>query len=139
MRLETRFLTNNPCYKTNRDIEVRGLMLHSVGVNQPDPMVFIRSWDKPDYDRACVHGFMAGDAYITLPCMEKVGRAKRLARRRKRKQHAHRDRDDGAAGDTVHRRRYIQGPGPQSRDGVCPEDDSDRCGAVRDAVRLSSP
>jgi hypothetical protein len=78
VKLETRFLTNNPCYKTNRDIEVRGLMLHSVGVNQPDPMVFIRSWDKPDYDRACVHGFIgAGDVYITLPCMEKVGRAKR--------------------------------------------------------------
>lgn len=45
-------------------------MLHSVGVNQPDASVFIRSWNSPSFKSACVHGFIdanSGTVYQTLP------------------------------------------------------------------------
>lgn len=78
MNLHQRFLTNNPCYKAGRTIAVQGLMLHSVGCPQPDPQVFIRLWDKADYDRACVHGFIGlAEAYETLPMLETPGKARR--------------------------------------------------------------
>lgn len=74
----TRYMTNNPCYKQGWSIQVQGLMLHSVGVPQPDPLVFIRQFDKADYDRACVHGFIgAVETYITLPILETPGEAMR--------------------------------------------------------------
>lgn len=74
----TRYMTNNPCYKQGRTIQVQGLMLHSVGVPQPDPLVFIRQFDKASYDRACVHGFIGADeTYITLPILETPGKAMR--------------------------------------------------------------
>lgn len=78
MNITTRYLKNNPCYKSGRIIAVKGLMLHSVGVPQPDPMVFIRSWDRESYKTACVHGFIGEDeSFITLPCMETPGKAMR--------------------------------------------------------------
>lgn len=78
MNLITKYMTKNPCYTTGRTITVKGLMLHSVGCPQPDPLVFIRNWDKPSFDTACVHGFIGEhDAYITLPCMETAGKAMR--------------------------------------------------------------
>lgn len=74
----TRYLTKNPCYKQGRVIAVKGLMFHSVGVGQPDPLVFIRQFDNPLYDRACVHGFVGADeTYITLPCLVNPGQAMR--------------------------------------------------------------
>ena len=74
----TRYLTKNPCYKQGRVIQVKGLMFHSVGVGQPDPLVFIRQFDNPLYDRACVHGFVGADeTYITLPCLVNPGQAMR--------------------------------------------------------------
>lgn len=74
----TKYMTSNPCYKQGRTIQVQGLMLHSVGVPQPDPLVFIRQFDKANYDRACVHGFIGADeTYITLPILETPGRAMR--------------------------------------------------------------
>ena len=74
----TRYLTKNPCYKQGRVIDVKGLMFHSVGVNQPDPMVFIKQFDNAFYDRACVHGFVGADeTYITLPCLINPGQAMR--------------------------------------------------------------
>lgn len=74
----TRYLTKNPCYKQGRVIRVEGLMFHSVGVGQPDPLVFIRQFDNPLYDRACVHGFVGSDeTYITLPCLVTPGQAMR--------------------------------------------------------------
>lgn len=67
----TEYLTRNPCYRKKTSIKVEGLMLHSVGCPQPDPKVFIRKWNSEDYNRACVHGFIADDkVYITLPCLE---------------------------------------------------------------------
>ena len=73
-----RYLTQNPCYKAGKTIAVKGLMLHSIGTPQPDPLVFIRNWNRADYDRACVHGFIGRDSvYITLPCTETPGKAMR--------------------------------------------------------------
>lgn len=78
MNLITKYLTNNPCYKKGLTIKVKGLMLHSVGVNQPNPLVFVNSWNKSSFSDACVHGFIGiDDVYITLPCMEKSGVAHR--------------------------------------------------------------
>ncbi len=63
-------LTKNPCYTANEKIEVKGLMLHSVGVNQQSALPFINIWNSPSYSRACVHGFIDGNTgtvYQTLP------------------------------------------------------------------------
>lgn len=76
MQIVTQYLTKNPCYKENRAISVKGLMLHSVGCPQPNPEVFVKNWDKSTC-KVCVHGFI-GDtkAYITLPCLEKTSTSK---------------------------------------------------------------
>ena len=74
----TRYVTKNPCYQQGRTIQVQGLMLHSIGTPQPDPMVLIRAFDSPSYDRACVHGFIGKDeTYLTLPVLETPGQAMR--------------------------------------------------------------
>lgn len=70
MNLIEHFLSKNPCYKAGKTIAVKGLMLHSVGCPQPNAMAFINSWDREDFDRACVHGFIDGNngtVYQTLP------------------------------------------------------------------------
>ena len=70
MKLIESILTKNPCYTAGRKITVKGLMLHSVGCNQPKASVFINSWNSASYDRACVHGFIDandGTIYQTLP------------------------------------------------------------------------
>lgn len=70
MNLIQSFLTNNPCYTCGRTITPKGLMLHSVGCPQPSAAVFVKNWNRADYDRACVHGFIdanTGDIYQTLP------------------------------------------------------------------------
>ncbi|MGC2873756.1 N-acetylmuramoyl-L-alanine amidase family protein [Ihubacter sp. mB4P-1] len=70
MKIIESILTKNPCYTTDEKITVKGIMLHSVGCAQPDPHYFIDEWDNPNYDRACVHGFIDaydGTIYQTLP------------------------------------------------------------------------
>lgn len=70
MNIIESILTNNPCYKAGRTITVKGLMLHSVGCNQPSAKVFVKNWNKAEYNRACVHAFIdgnTGDVYQTLP------------------------------------------------------------------------
>ncbi len=70
MKIVESILTKNPCYTAGRKITVKGLMLHSVGCNQPKASVFINSWNSASYDRACVHGFIDandGTIYQTLP------------------------------------------------------------------------
>ena len=88
------YCTENPCYKLVQPLAVRGLMLHSVGCPQPDAIVFIRQFNRPDFKRACVHAFIdanTGDIYQTL-----LGDA-RLARRRHRQRLSYRRRDVRAA------------------------------------------
>lgn len=70
MKIVESILTKNLCYTAGRKITVKGLMLHSVGCNQPKASVFINSWNSASYDRACVHGFIDandGTIYQTLP------------------------------------------------------------------------
>lgn len=70
MKLVKRILTKNPCYTAGRTITVKGLMLHSVGCSQPSALAFIKNWNSPSFDRACVHGFIDGNdgtVYQTLP------------------------------------------------------------------------
>lgn len=70
MKLVKSLLTKNPCYTAGKKITVKGLMLHSVGCPQPRASVFINSWNRADYDNACVHAFIDGNdgtVYQTLP------------------------------------------------------------------------
>lgn len=70
MKLVKSILTKNPCYKAGKKITVKGLMLHSIGCPQPRASVFISSWNRTDYDNACVHAFIDGNdgtVYQTLP------------------------------------------------------------------------
>jgi len=72
MKIIDRVLTKNDCYTANRQIAVKGLMIHSVGCSQPSAIVFIKNWDtpKPNGSSVCVHGFIdgnTGDVYKTLP------------------------------------------------------------------------
>ena len=69
MTLKETIMKKNPCYQ-ERNIQVKGLMLHSVGCAQPSAEVFVKKWNDPDYDRACVHAFIdgnTGEVYQTLP------------------------------------------------------------------------
>lgn len=81
MQIVKSFLTLNPCYVANKkradkrytkfqDEGPKGLMLHSVGCAQPDASVFVKNWNNPSYDRACVHAFVdanSGIVFQTLP------------------------------------------------------------------------
>ncbi|MEA5135346.1 MAG: phage tail tip lysozyme [Candidatus Fimivivens sp.] len=69
MKIIESLLKNNDCYKANRQISVKGLMLHSVGCSQPKAEVFVNSWNKSGVEKA-VHGFIdgnTGDVFQTLP------------------------------------------------------------------------
>lgn len=71
VNIETRYMTKNPCYTTKRSINVKGLVLHSVGCAQPNKEVFFKNWNSTSYNKACVHGFIDNDGcLICLPCME---------------------------------------------------------------------
>lgn len=75
MEITKTILTENPCYKAGKTIKVKGLMLHSVGCPQPSAMVFVKSWNSADYNRACVHAFIDGNTggvYQTLPWNHKA-------------------------------------------------------------------
>ena len=70
MNIIQSILTKNPCYTAGKKIEVKGLMLHSVGCPQPKASVFVNSWNKSSFNSACVHAFVdaiTGDVYQTLP------------------------------------------------------------------------
>lgn len=63
-------MTNSPCYKENKKITVKGLMLHSVGCAQPSAEVFIKRWNVPTNTKKCIHAFIdanTGVVYQTLP------------------------------------------------------------------------
>ena len=71
MNLIESILTKNPCYLAGTKIQVKGLMLHSVGCSQPSASVFVKNWNtSSNVVQACVHGFIdanTGDVYQTLP------------------------------------------------------------------------
>lgn len=71
MKIIQNILTKNPCYRTGKKITVKGLLLHSVGCNQPKASAFISQWDKTNPASAvCPHGIIdgnTGDTYQLLP------------------------------------------------------------------------
>ena len=60
-----RLLTQNDCYRAGRTIKPKGIMVHSLGVAQPDPEVFIRSWDRPGVEVA-VHAIVGAESITQL-------------------------------------------------------------------------
>ena len=68
MKVIQNICTQSDCYKSGRNIEVKGLMLHSVGCPQPKAQPFINSWNKSGA-KACVHAIVEpdGDIYQLLP------------------------------------------------------------------------
>ena len=71
MQITESFLTNNENYQTKRTITPRGIMIHSVGVPQPDPQVFVRTWNvpRPNGRQVGMHAFLGaeGKVFQTLP------------------------------------------------------------------------
>ena len=68
IKIVEKIATQNPCYKAGRKIDVKGEMLHSVGCPQPDPLVFVKIWQKSDAN-VCVHAVVGKDptVYLLLP------------------------------------------------------------------------
>ena len=81
------YLTKNPYFNDGKYIaakDLRGFILHSVGVGQPDAQVFLRSWNQPNYTNAGIHGFITPEAvYYTASCLE-YGKVKRMPHAGKR-------------------------------------------------------
>lgn len=75
MKLTQNLIKNNTHYKNNKIINVKSLILHSVGCSQPNPDVFVRLWNTPDviYLTQIVIG--AEKAYEVLPCTQTSGKA----------------------------------------------------------------
>ncbi len=70
MKITQDFATTSDCYRAGRTITVKGLMLHSVGCNQPDPKVFARLWkNSKAANDVCCHGVLGADGTViqTLP------------------------------------------------------------------------
>lgn len=70
LTIKEAYLTENIYYKRAERITVEKLVLHSVGVGQPNAAVFLKNWNKPTYTRACVHAFIdanSGVVYQTMP------------------------------------------------------------------------
>lgn len=69
MRLRQQFLTQNDCYKTGRTIQVKGVMVHSTGANNPRAARYVpgddeigrnmagNHWNRPSLAK-CVHAFI---------------------------------------------------------------------------------
>lgn len=70
MDLVQSILKKNPRYNQHKVFTPKGLMLHSVGVAQPNAQVFIDQWNKNTYRTSCVHAIIdanTGTIYQTLP------------------------------------------------------------------------
>lgn len=62
-------LTNNDCYKANRTITPKGVMVHSTGCNQPKLSVWASSWNKSGVE-ACVHAFIGKNSAGNVEVMQ---------------------------------------------------------------------
>lgn len=70
MEREVKILTENECFKKGNALKPVRLVLHSVGCEQPNRLVFVNSWNtlRPNGRQVCVHGFIDDDGYTqTLP------------------------------------------------------------------------
>lgn len=69
MKIIESLLTRNTCFRINKKMIVKGLMLHSIGCPQPRASVFANGWNDPRKEVA-VHGFidgLTGDVWQFLP------------------------------------------------------------------------
>lgn len=67
MIIKEQLCTASDCYKSNKYIEVKGLVLHSVGCPQPDPNVFYNTWNQSG-KKACCHAVI-GDEGVVIQCL----------------------------------------------------------------------
>lgn len=67
MELVQQIAVNSDCYKSNKQITVQGLVIHSVGCPQPSAQVFANTWNKPG-QRACVHA-VADNNGLVIQCL----------------------------------------------------------------------
>ena len=77
VQIVKQFIKRNQHYTNYKVIPVRTLVLHSVGCPQPNPKVFVNSWNSPSvpYVTQLVVGI--DTAYEVLPCMQTKGKAYR--------------------------------------------------------------
>jgi N-acetylmuramoyl-L-alanine amidase CwlA len=67
MEIIKRYLTKNRCYTNPVKIKIEKLVLHSLGVAQPNANVLIRSWDSADAG-VSIHAFVMDHQIVqTLP------------------------------------------------------------------------
>lgn len=71
MKIIESFAVKNKCYQAGAALVPRGLMLHSIGVPQPNASVMAHSYNqyRPNGQSVCVHAFVQrdGTVYQTLP------------------------------------------------------------------------
>lgn len=67
LKLSQEFLTENDCYQAGRKIVPKGIMVHSTGVAQPDPQVFIRAGTSPGWRCASTPSWPRDEVIQTLP------------------------------------------------------------------------
>lgn len=63
MKIVKSFITKNDCYKLNNPMKPKGLMLHSVGCPQPNPLVFWNNQNKSGVEVA-VHAYIGTDDIV---------------------------------------------------------------------------
>lgn len=69
MKITQKYMTKSYCYKANQKITPKGIVLHSVGINQPSAEVFQRLFNDPKLEKS-MHGFIdatTGEIIETLP------------------------------------------------------------------------
>jgi N-acetyl-anhydromuramyl-L-alanine amidase AmpD len=62
MKLVTKFMTKNDCYKAGRKIRVKGIMVHSTATPGVMAAEWYDRWNKPNISK-CVHAFL-DDEYV---------------------------------------------------------------------------
>lgn len=63
-------LTNNPCFKEDKELVPKGIMLEGVRCPQPSARVLVHNWNRESCDNKCVHAFIDandGNVFQTLP------------------------------------------------------------------------
>ncbi len=68
MKIIKQYAKESDCYKTNKKITVKGLMLHSVGCNQPKASVFANTWNKAG-GNVCVHAVIDALDGSVIQCL----------------------------------------------------------------------
>lgn len=71
MKIVQAYATKNRCYQMATPLKPRGIMLHSIGVPQPNAAVMAQNFNqyRPNGQSVCVHAFVQrdGTVYQTLP------------------------------------------------------------------------